>query len=72
MLLWCEDLIVSSFGVEKWDSVVKRSGLDERTILEPVQQPDDVPRTCDMRQSAKVSFQLFAATCKETGLSLED
>lgn len=39
-----QDLITSSFGLEKWAQILKLSGLEEDQILEPVQQPDDVPR----------------------------
>ena len=39
-----QDLITSTFGLEKWAQILKLSGLEEDQILEPVQQPDDVPR----------------------------
>jgi Haem-NO-binding len=55
-----EDLIKEKFGEEKWDSVLKRSGIDIDFFVGNEAYDDDI------------TFKLAIAASEETGLSLHD
>lgn len=56
-----KDMVVSQFGQAKWREILGEAGIDshdaERDILDTVCHPDEV------------TYRLFSATCKATGLS---
>lgn len=54
-----EDLIKENFGEEKWDAILKRSGIDIEFFIGNEPYDDDI------------TFKLAIAASEETGLSLQ-